>query len=226
MTEAPLPAWIPPDWARLHWPERNLTDYCDNAVARHPDKAAIVDHNSMTGEAATMSHRQLQQLSRRIAGGLAARGGENGTIVACQLPNWWQFVALYLACARLGAILNPLMPIFRQRELRYMLGFAEAKILVVPRFFRNYNSPEMIAEIRGDLPRLSDVLVVGGNDDNSFERRLLDRRWEEDVRVRDLLSRRAPLPHGITQLLYTSGTIGEPKHVLHPSNPLLRMRTT
>ena len=225
MTEAPLPAWTPPDWARLHWPQRMLTDYFDDAVARHPDKAAIVDHNSMTGEAATMSYRQLQRLSRRIAGGLAAMGVENGTIVACQLPNWWQFVALYLACARLGAILNPLMPIFRQRELRYMLGFAEAKILVIPRFFRNCNYPEMIAEIRGDLSRLTDVLVVGGNDDNSFERRLLDRRWEEDVRVRDLLSRRAPLPNDITQLLYTSGTTGEPKGVMHTSNTLLSILT-
>ena len=221
MTEAPLPAWIPPDWARLHWPQRMLTDYFDDAVARHPDKAAIVDHNSMTGEATTMSYRQLQRLSRRIAGGLAAMGVENGTIVACQLPNWWQFVALYLACARLGAILNPLMPIFRQRELRYMLGFAEAKILVIPRFFRNCNYPEMIAEFRGDLSRLTDVLVVGGNDENSFERRLLDRRWEEDVRVRDLLSRRAPSPNDITQLLYTSGTTGEPKGVMHTSNTLL-----
>src|SRR3974390_928443 len=144
-----------------------LTDYLDDAVKRHPDKAAIVDYNSMSRKATTLTYRQLQRIVSRVAVGLSAMGAKKGTIVACQLPNWWQFVALYLACTRLGAIINPLMPIFRQRELRYMLGFAEVEVMVIPRFFRNCNYPEMIAEIRGDLPRLSDVLVVGGHTDNS-----------------------------------------------------------
>ncbi len=90
-------------------------------------------------------------------------GVKKGTIVACQLPNWWQFVALYLACARLGAIINPLMPIFRQRELRYMLGFAEAEVMVVPRVFRGCDYPALIADIRADLPRLANLLVIGGS---------------------------------------------------------------
>ena len=152
MTEASLPAWTLPDWARSHWPQRILPDYLDNAVACHADKAAIIDHNSMSGEGTTLSYRQLHHLVGRIAGGLASMGVEKGSIVACQLPNWWQFVALYLACARLGAIINPLMPIFRQRELRYMLGFAKAKVLVIPRFFRGCDYPAMIAELRAELP--------------------------------------------------------------------------
>ncbi len=99
MTEASLPAWTLPDWARSHWPQRILPDYLDNAVACHPNKAAIVDHNSMRGEGTTLSYRQLHRLVGRIAGGLGSMGVEKGSIVACQLPNWWQFVALYLACA-------------------------------------------------------------------------------------------------------------------------------
>ena len=132
MTEVALPAWTPAEWARTHWPQRMLTDYLDDAVNRHPDKAAIVDYNSMSGKATTLTYRQLQHIVDRMAAGLATMGVKKGTIVACQLPNWWQFVALYLACARLGANINPLMPIFRQRELRYMLGFAEAEVMVVP----------------------------------------------------------------------------------------------
>src|SRR6516162_4708258 len=178
MTETKLPAWTPAEWARAHWPQRMLTDYLDDAVNRHPDKAAIVDYNSMSRKATTLTYRQLQRIVSRVAVGLSVMGAKKGTIVACQLPNWWQFVALYLACTRLGAIINPLMPIFRQRELRYMLGFAEVEVMVVPQFFRGCDYPAMIAEIRTDLPHL-------------------------------------------TQLLYTSGTTGEPKGVFHTSNTLL-----
>jgi len=221
MTEANLAAWTPAEWARSHWPQRMLTDYFDDAFGRHPDKAAIVGHNSMTGENAVLSYRQLHRLVGRMAGGLSALGVHKGTIVACQLPNWWQFVALYLACARLGAIINPLMPIFRQHELRYMLGFSEATILVVPRFFRGCDYPAMIANIHADLPRLAHVLVIDGQGEDSFERRLLDRRWEDEVDLAALYAREAPSPNDITQLLYTSGTTGEPKGVMHTSNTLL-----
>jgi hypothetical protein len=49
-------------------------------------------------------------------------------IVACQLPNWWQFTATYLACSRIGAVINPVMHIFRERELNFMLKHGEAKV--------------------------------------------------------------------------------------------------
>jgi len=221
MTETKLPAWTPVEWARAHWPQRMLTDYLDDAVKRHPDKAAIVDYNSMSRKATTLTYRQLQRIVSRVAVGLSAMGAKKGTIVACQLPNWWQFVALYLACTRLGAIINPLMPIFRQRELRYMLGFAEVEVMVVPQFFRGCDYPAMIAEIRTDLPHLAHLLVIGGDGEDSFERRLLDRRWEEEVDLATLCARHAPSPDDVTQLLYTSGTTGEPKGVLHTSNTLL-----
>ena len=225
MTEVALPAWTPAEWARTHWPQRMLTDYLDDAVNRHPDKAAIVDYNSMSGKATTLTYRQLQHIVDRMAAGLATMGVKKGTIVACQLPNWWQFVALYLACARLGANINPLMPIFRQRELRYMLGFAEAEVMVVPQFFRGCDYPAMIAEIRADLPRLAHLLVIGGSGEDSFERRLLDRRWEDEVDLAALFARHAPSPNDVTQLLYTSGTTGEPKGVMHTSNTLLSILT-
>jgi cyclohexanecarboxylate-CoA ligase len=225
MTEPALPAWTPVEYARAHWPQRMLTAYLDDAVGRHPDKAAIVDYNSMSGQGTTLSYRQLRRIVDRIAAGFAAMGVKKGTIVACQLPNWWQFVALYLACARLGAIINPLMPIFRQRELRYMLGFAEAEVMVVPRFFRGCDYPALIADIRADLPHLAHLLVIGGSGENSFERRLLDRRWEDEVDLAALFAPDAPSPNDVTQLLYTSGTTGEPKGVMHTSNTLLSILT-
>lgn len=208
------------DLARF-FPDRLLTDYLDVAAERTPDKVAVTGRNSVTGFVTTLSYRHLRVAVDRIAAGLASLGVNRGDVVACQLPNWWQFVALHLACVRIGAVTNPLMPIFRQRELRQMLGFAGTKVLVVPRHFRGCDHPALISEIRADLPALAHVLVIDGQGDDSFERRLLERRWEDEVDTGALFAERRPGPDDVVQLLYTSGTTGAPKGVMHTSNSLL-----
>ena len=47
--------------------------------------------------------------------------------MSVQLPNWWESAVIALAAFRVGAVVNPLMPIFREHELSYMLDFAETK---------------------------------------------------------------------------------------------------
>ncbi|MGB1547811.1 MAG: AMP-binding protein, partial [Alphaproteobacteria bacterium] len=69
---------------------------------------------------------------------------EKNDVVSIQLPNWWEFAALYAAATRIGAVINPLMPIFRQREISYMVGFAESKVMVIPRNFRKFDYPAMM----------------------------------------------------------------------------------
>ena len=140
------------------WPDRLATDFLDEGAAKHPTQLAVVDHNSMTGRETRLTYRELQERVDRMAVGLAKLGVERGDVVAFQLPNWWQFTALYLACVRIGAVANPLMPIFRQRELKFMLGFNEAKLIVVPRRFRGFDYAAMLEELRGDLPALQQVL--------------------------------------------------------------------
>jgi cyclohexanecarboxylate-CoA ligase len=204
------------------WPNRLVTDCLDDAAAACPDQVAIVDSNSMTGRDTTLSYRQLQRLSWRIGAGLAALGVERGDVVAVQLPNWWHYAALYTACVRIGAVINPLMPIFRQRELEFMLGHAGSRVIVVPRTFRGCDYPRMLAELRGRLPQLAHVLVVGGDDEaTSFEQLLLARRWEDEVDTAALFAARRPDPNDVTEIMYTSGTTGEPKGVMHTANTLL-----
>ena len=109
----------------------------------------------------------------RAAGALRGLGVGRGDVVAVQLPNWWEFVVTALACGRLGAVVNPLMPIFRERELSYMLGFADAKVLVVPKLFRGFDHEAMAEGMRAGLPKLEHVIVVDGDGENGFARRLL-----------------------------------------------------
>lgn len=202
------------------WQDKTIVDYLDQAVAAVPDKAAVVAYRVADDERTELSYRRLNELATRLAAGLVGMGVGKGDVVACQLPNWWQLTLLSLACARIGAVINPLMPIFRERELRFMLGHAETRVFIIPSSYRGFDYPAMVACIREDLPVLEHVLVVGGEGEDSFERVLLDRAWETEMDVQALFAERQAGADDIAQMLYTSGTTGEPKGVLHTYNTL------
>ena len=200
--------------AAHYWRDETPLDHLDRAVAKHPEKTAIVAIRAGGGEETHLSYRELDRLSDVLAARLAALGVGRGDVVSFQLPNWWQFSVLHLACLKVGAISNPLMIIFRERELRFMLKLAEAKVLVVPASFRNFDYARMAENIRGDLPALRHVFVVDGEGDAAFEKLLA-----EDVGAPPRSHRLGP--DDVMQLLYTSGTTGEPKGVMHTSNTML-----
>ncbi|MBI3992809.1 MAG: cyclohexanecarboxylate-CoA ligase [Candidatus Lambdaproteobacteria bacterium] len=204
------------------WPDRIITDLMDAAVAARPDHIAVTDVNTATGRSTTLSYRELRTISDRIALGLVSMGVQRNDVVSVQLPNWWHFAGLYLACVRIGAVINPLMPIFREREMSFMLGFCEAKLVVVPRRFRGFDHPAMIRNIRKDLPHLKGMLVVDGEDEaTSFEAQLINRRWEDEMDARKIFAERRPGPDDVCELIYTSGTTGQPKGVMHTANTLI-----
>ena len=107
--------------AKGWWFDRTINHELDACVAAYPDKLALTAVRSDSGELRRFTYRELSQLADRIAVGLARLGVGRNDVVSMQLPNWWQFSVLYLACSRIGAVLNPLMHIFRERELSFML---------------------------------------------------------------------------------------------------------
>lgn len=202
------------------WQDKTITDYLDEAVASVPDKTAIVGYRVASDERTQLSYRELDRLTTRVAAGLIGLGVGRGDVVACQLPNWWHMTLLTLACARIGAVINPLMPIFRERELRFMLAHADTRVFIIPRSYRNFDYPTMVAGIRDAVPSLEHVLVIDGGGEDSFEKVLLERAWETEMDVSALLAERRVSADDIVQMLYTSGTTGEPKGVLHTYNTL------
>lgn len=198
------------------WQDRLLSGYLDEALARVPEKTAIVDWGG--GQVRSMlSYREYGESVRTIAANLLRLGIRRGDVVSCQLPNWWEFSALIFACARIGAVINPMMPIFRYRELSFMLRFARSRVFVTPRRFRGFDHQALGYKLREELPDLETVVVVGGEGPDSFCDVLLaacaEQSAEEPISPRDA--------DDVMQLLFTSGTTGEPKGVMHTSNTLL-----
>ena len=212
--------------AKAIWPKGLLLDRVERSVEMQPDGVAVTGINSMRGRVETVSYSQLWRYARRIAIGLADLGVGKGEVVSYQLPNWWEFAALHLACLHIGAITNPVMPIFRQRELSFMLDYAESKVFFAPKTFRNFDHQSMIEELVPSLPKLKHVFILDGEGGASFEAHFLERRWEEEVDEEALFTERRPDPNDIIEILYTSGTSGVPKGVLHTSNTLLSLADT
>lgn len=201
------------------WQDENLLDYFDAALTECPDDIAIVDYRMESGEKAQISYRELAEKSERIAVALAHYGIEKQDVVSFQLPNWWEFVATHIACLRIGAVSNPLMPIFRERELSYMVDFAESKVLIIPKMFRGFDHEAMIEKMRDQLPHLQHVFVVGSDAENGFEPALIQHSLDTDSTV--LFRERQLTPNDVVLLMYTSGTTGMPKGVMHCSNTFL-----
>lgn len=203
------------------WHDRTINDDLDACVAASPDKFALTALQVESGALQRFTYREMARMADRIAVGLARLGVGRNDVVACQLPNWWQFTLTYLACSRIGAVMNPLMHIFRERELSFMLRHGEAKVLIAPRTFRGFDFEAMAAGLRPALPGLQHVVLVGGEGANGFEALLSGPDWENAPDAREILTRSRPGPDDVTQLIYTSGTTGEPKGVMHSANSVM-----
>lgn len=213
---------IPPRRAAMaeqgYWRDRTINDALDACLASCPDRIALVARSLDRGTERRFTYRELAALADRVAVGLARLGVERNDVVSCQLPNWWEFTVVYLACSRIGAVINPLMHIFRERELSFMLAHGSSRIAIVPKRFRGFDYERMLRDLQPALPDLRHVLVVGGEGPDSFEARLTAPAWERESDAPALLARSRPEPDDVMQLIYTSGTTGEPKGVMHTAN--------
>jgi cyclohexanecarboxylate-CoA ligase len=198
------------------WTGRVITDFLDDVAAATPDKPAAIDSRGQ------LTWAELKRLSDRAALGLLELGVRPGDVVSFQLPNWTEFLVLHYAVTRIGAVNNPLIPIYRDREVGFMVGLAHSKVIVVPQQFRGFDYPEMVGRLRGDWPDLQHLLVVDGptTGTQTAWQEFIDTPWEERRDPAELAALR-PDANDVTLLIFTSGTTGEPKGVMHTHNTLV-----
>jgi acyl-CoA synthetase (AMP-forming)/AMP-acid ligase II len=121
-----------------------------------PDAEMMVDER---GRRVTFG--EYRAAAERAAAYLHDLGVGTGTPVTWQLPTWIETVVLVGALARLGAVQNPVMPIYRERELAFVTRQTGAALLVVPREFRGFDHAGTAHAVAARAPGL-EVLVLDG----------------------------------------------------------------
>lgn len=193
-----------------HWRDEALAERLEHWSGVQGDKLAVSDGYG------TLTWRELHGQAFRLARELRELGVEPGDRVQAQMPSWNEFVVLYAALCRLGAVLVPTMPIYRWDEVRYAIQHAGAKISVICGEYRRFDYHQMIRDVRPDCPTLQHVITVrseAGEGESRFE----DLVAGDDIPTADELG---PLPgaddpHAI---IYTSGTESRPKGCFHTFN--------
>jgi acyl-CoA synthetase (AMP-forming)/AMP-acid ligase II len=185
-----------------YWQDETLVDVARRAVAEDPGHVLLIE-----GER-RMTRAEAWEQSLRLAGFFLERGLKPGDVVSFQLPNWVETAVIALAARMCGLIINPIPPIYRESELAYILADCGAKLIFVPGTFRKYDHNGAVEALRPSLPALESVIVVREGGGLTWDDALSGHPINESVLP-------AVDPASAMIVMYTSGTTGKPKGVLH-----------
>lgn len=200
------------------WTNEHLYDRFVDGLGERSDQPLIIDEHGV------VTWGQARAQVDDIAKGLLEIGIRPGDVIQVQLPNRREFPLLVLAAERIGAVINPIAPIFRTNEVTVMSDLARPKLVVAVDGFRGFALGAMHAEIREQSPWVEQLLVVQTGD---HPMPADARPWDELVALGagstlddDALDLVRPSPNDVCEIIFTSGTTGQPKGVMHTQNTL------
>jgi len=149
---------FPPEFAaryrqKGYWEDRSLASVFDEVCARFAERIALI------GGGERIRYGELAARVERLALHLLRLGLRPLDRVVVQLPNAPEFVVLYFALQKVGAIPIMALPAHRYLEIRHCVGLAEAVAYAVPGRLRDFDFLELARRIRGEQAPLRTVLV-------------------------------------------------------------------
>ncbi|MBM4761274.1 medium-chain fatty-acid--CoA ligase [Bacillus sp. B15-48] len=195
-----------------YWGDSTLEDYWNSSVKNSAEKVAVVDLQNTK-----YSYRELDLAANKLAAFFQTIGVKPGDFISMQLPGWSEFTLIYIACLKVGAVVNPILPNLREKEVSYILNKCESKVLFIPAKFRKCEFYQKFQSLYQEIPSLKKVVVV---------------EKEEAVfaglTLQKILTKYKPIPinngrqaDDLAAVLFTSGTEGVPKGVMLTHNNII-----
>lgn len=200
------PARAQTAYAEGFWVRKTLGDALKQAALTTPQRVAIVDGNER------LRCDALYDQARSLASALLQRAAP-GSVVSFMLPNWHEAAVIYLAAHLAGMVANPILPSLRDHDLSFVLSDLRSAFLFIPEKFRGHDYAAMLTRVQPRLPAPTQVVVVRG-------------AAGAHLCYVDLLGEAGPCawpevePDAARLVLYTSGTTGTPKGVMHSQNSI------
>ncbi|OBF92160.1 cyclohexanecarboxylate-CoA ligase [Mycobacterium sp. 852002-51163_SCH5372311] len=129
----------------------------ETAARAHPDRVVLADDYGRC-----LSCAQLRESALTCAAALAERGIGAGTVVTWQLPTTLETMVVMAALTRLGAVQNPVLPIWRASELRFVTTQLATDVIIVPGVWRNFDHAALAYQLAGEraVARPMSIVVV------------------------------------------------------------------
>ena len=137
-----------------------------------------------------------------------------GSVVSFMLPNWHEAAVIYLAATLAGMVVNPILPSLRDHDLRFILEDVETAMIFVPHQFGGHDYAAMLERVTAAMSPAPEVVVLRGEAGSHTPYPALLGHQPDAAKLPALD------PDAVRMVLYTSGTTGRPKGVLHSHNSI------
>jgi acyl-CoA synthetase (AMP-forming)/AMP-acid ligase II len=189
------------------WTRDTLGAALARAAEATPGRIVLID-GDISVDCAT-----LYREARALAGAMLARA-KPGDVISFMLPNRREAATVYFAATLAGMVAHPILPSLRESDLAFMLPDVGSRIVFVPAELRGRDFGLMFADVCSRIENPPDVVVIRG--EPRAGQIAYDALLQEtsDAKMPDVD------PDAVRMILYTSGTTGTPKGVMHTQNSI------